>query len=174
VFSRAPNGTITWVAGREGISGTDRAEQTSLGRALMPITDVLVMPDGRVQVATGATIQTVASAAPAASTFTADARFDPTLIPLLESAADFWGVPLEDLPRAGMNFLAWIIAVNPGLEPLMMTPSDNFGSTHLVTTYSPTEVVDAQRIAGFIGADLDDAHRQAALVMVFVQHLLGA
>lgn len=98
------------------------------------------------------------------------ARFPAELLgPYLE-AARFFGIPVEDLPRAGIQLLAffgWVAG-----EPLRAPPAvDNSGPLAVTTEWKASDVRLVDAATAYTGLGADDAHHAGARLVIFLHEL---
>lgn len=98
------------------------------------------------------------------------ARFPAELLEPYVAAAEFFGIPVLDLPRAGVQLLAFFGAVSgvPMAEPPAV---DNSGPIAVTTEWRAADVRLLDRATTYLGLDPDAAHHVGARLLIFLHEL---
>jgi hypothetical protein len=89
---------------------------------------------------------------------------------LLQSAAQYFGIPIERVPATGVLFLRGVLAVNPNPAPIQV-PSTDPRPVIIATKYLPNDAALVRYEAGRYSATPEQYLWLGGIVMVYVQLL---
>lgn len=108
------------------------------------------------------------------TTVTYTARFDSAMYAQIQAAGARFGIPTQDVPRAGVGLLMYLRALDPGANPTPITPPPaNVGPISMPSTYPYSAKRSIDDLAAFYSVTPDQLHVVGAQLLVFLNLLAG-
>ncbi len=124
--------------------------------------------------AAGNTAQTFASYVVVPTTVTYTAHVDSTFYALMQAVGARFGIPVQDVPKAGVGLLMYLRALDPGANPTPITPAPaNTGPIAVPSTYPYGAKQTIDDLAAFYSVTPDQLHLVGAQLLVFLNLLAG-
>jgi len=119
--------------------------------------------------AAGNVAQAFASYVVHPATVTYTANVDWNLLVGMHSASNRFGIPIQDIPKAGVGLLLYLRALDPSANPTPITPPPpNNGPIAMPSTYPYAQQITMDNLAAFYSINGDQLHLLGAQLLVYL------